>query len=156
MPKATVHEDAGPVFPQHDVGMPRQPWTVQSVTETMRPQILAHNHLWLRTLTADSSHILVALVRYLPSHNYLFMNHLQFIATYFRQILKVWRIAFSGHVIPQESSLQKSSPFRNDLLTYASSIVRNLDTSPYHIPQPYPIDESLPMLGWYKITKYFL
>ncbi len=57
MPEASVNKDTGPVFPQDQVGVSRQPFVVQSVSESPFPQPTAHNHLGLRILSPDGSHI---------------------------------------------------------------------------------------------------
>ena len=62
MPKAPVHEDARPVFPQHQVWMPRQSLMIQPISETSLPQATTHNHLRLRVLRPDGRHIFMTLL----------------------------------------------------------------------------------------------
>ena len=57
MPEASIHEDACPVLPQHQVRMSRQSLIVQSVSESPTPQPTMHNQFWLRVLRMDCSHI---------------------------------------------------------------------------------------------------
>ncbi len=61
MPEASVHKNAHPVLPHHDVRFPWQSWMVQPIAEPMPPQVTAHNHFWLRVFAVDGSHICVAL-----------------------------------------------------------------------------------------------
>ena len=61
MPEASIHEDARPVFSQHQVWMPRQSFMVQPISETSLPQATSHNHLRLRVFRMDSRHVLVPL-----------------------------------------------------------------------------------------------
>ena len=62
MPETAVHENTGPVLAQHDVRMPRQPWTVHPVTESAPPQIFPDNHLWLGVPAFDGCHVVVPLL----------------------------------------------------------------------------------------------
>ena len=61
MPKAAIHEDAGAVFPQYQVRMPRQPFVVQPVSESPFPQPMSHYHFRLRVLRTNSRHVFVPL-----------------------------------------------------------------------------------------------
>ena len=61
MPEATIHEDAGAVFPQYQVRMPRQPFVVQPVSESPFPQPMSHDHFRLRVLRTNSRHVFVSL-----------------------------------------------------------------------------------------------
>ena len=63
VPEATIHEDARPVLPHHDIRMPRQSSMIQPVSEPPLPEPPAHNHLRLRILTTDRSHVLMPLCR---------------------------------------------------------------------------------------------
>jgi len=62
MPEAAVYEDTRPVLPHHNIRLPRQPWMIQSIAESMSPQPTTHHHLRLRVLAVDGSHISVALL----------------------------------------------------------------------------------------------
>ena len=62
MPEASIHKDTRPVFPQHQVRMPRQPLMVQSVTESPTPQPTTHNHLRLCILRPNRYHVPMALL----------------------------------------------------------------------------------------------
>jgi hypothetical protein len=62
MPKAPVDKDACSIFPQHQVRMPRQPFMIQSISETTLPQPTPHNHFWLRILIVNRRHILMPLL----------------------------------------------------------------------------------------------
>ena len=61
MPEAAIHEDAGAVFPQYQVRMPRQPFVVQPVSESPFPQPMSHDHFRLRVLRTNSRHVFVSL-----------------------------------------------------------------------------------------------
>ena len=61
MPEAAIHEDAGAVFPQYQVRMPRQPFVVQPVSESPFPQPMSHDHFRLRVLRTNSRHVFVPL-----------------------------------------------------------------------------------------------
>ncbi len=59
MPKATIHKDARPVFPQHQVRMPRQPFVVQPIAKAPTPQATSHNQLrFLCRCSAESLSII--------------------------------------------------------------------------------------------------
>ena len=62
MPEAPIHEDASPVFPQHQVRMPWQPLVIQSISESPLPQPTTHNHLRLRILRPNSRHVIMTLL----------------------------------------------------------------------------------------------
>ena len=62
MPEASIHEDARPVFPQHQVWMPRQSLMIQPISESSTPQPTTHNHLRLRVLRPDGRHIFMTLL----------------------------------------------------------------------------------------------
>ena len=62
MPEAPIHKDARPVFPQHQVRMPRQSFMVQPISESSLPQATSHNHLRLRVLRLDSRHVGMSLL----------------------------------------------------------------------------------------------
>jgi len=68
MPEATVHKDARPVLPHHNVRLPRQPLMIQPVSIPMSPQPTAYHHLRLRVLSVDGRHIVVALLRGVAIH----------------------------------------------------------------------------------------
>ena len=72
MPTAPVHENARPVFPQNQVRMSGQSLVIQTISEPSRPQPPPHDHLWLRILRVDSSHICVPLLWSELIHKYLF------------------------------------------------------------------------------------
>ena len=61
MPETPIHEDTSTIFPQYQIRMPRQLRRIQPVTESPIPQPPAHNHLRLRILPSDRSHVLVPL-----------------------------------------------------------------------------------------------
>jgi len=62
MPKAAIHKDARAILPQHQVGMPGQPLMVQAIPESTLPQPTPHNHLRLRVLRPDGSHVFMTLL----------------------------------------------------------------------------------------------
>ena len=62
MPEAPIHEDASPIFPQHQVRMARQSPMVQPISESPTPQPPTHNHFRLRILRMNRCHILVPLL----------------------------------------------------------------------------------------------
>ena len=62
VPEAPIHKDASPVFPQHQIRMPRQPPVVQTIPESPLPQPPPHNHLRLRVLRPNRRHIRVPLL----------------------------------------------------------------------------------------------
>lgn len=62
VPEASVHEDAGVVAPQHDVGPSRQSSVVEPVAEPVAPEELAYHHLRLRVLAVDGRHVAVTLL----------------------------------------------------------------------------------------------
>jgi hypothetical protein len=62
MPEATIDKHASAVFAQHNIGMSRQPWIVQPVSESLTPQVFAHKNFRLRIRRANSSHILMPLL----------------------------------------------------------------------------------------------
>ena len=62
MPETSIHKDARPVFPQHQVRMSRQSLMIQSESESSTPQSTTHYHLRLRILRLDSRHVSVPLL----------------------------------------------------------------------------------------------
>ena len=62
MPKASVHEDAGTVFAQHDVWFSWQAWMVEPVSESVRPQEFPDKDFRLGVLAFDCRHVVVALL----------------------------------------------------------------------------------------------
>ena len=72
MPEATIHKDARSVFPQYQVRMPWQSFVIQPIAESPSPQSTPYNHLRLRILRVDSSHILVPLLWSELIHSYEF------------------------------------------------------------------------------------
>ena len=63
VPETPVHENARPVFPQHQVRMPRQSFVVQPIAESPTPQPTPHNPLRLRVLRPNRCHRRVSLFR---------------------------------------------------------------------------------------------
>ena len=61
VPEASVHEDAGAVFAQHDVRFSWQAWMVEPVSETLRPQKFPDKNLRLGIPAPYCHHIVVAL-----------------------------------------------------------------------------------------------
>lgn len=61
MPETTVHEDYRAVFAQHYVGMSRQAWMIEPVTEATTEQKLAHQHFRSGVLAAYCRHALMSL-----------------------------------------------------------------------------------------------
>ena len=61
MPEAPIHENARPIFLQHQIRMTWQPRRIQPISESPAPQSLAHNHFRLRILRMDRRHILMPL-----------------------------------------------------------------------------------------------
>ena len=57
MPETPVHEDARPVFLQHQIRMTRQPLVVEPIAESPLPQPTPHYHLGLRVLPPDGRHV---------------------------------------------------------------------------------------------------
>lgn len=62
VPEASVHEDAGAVFAQHDVRFSWQPWMVESVSESVRPQEFPDKDFRLGVLAFNCRHIVVTLL----------------------------------------------------------------------------------------------
>ena len=79
MPEAPIHEDASPIFPQHQVRMSRQSPMVQPIAETPTPQPPPHNHFRLRILRFDSRHILVPLLGREVVHNTIINRKLYYL-----------------------------------------------------------------------------
>lgn len=63
VPEAAVDEDTCAVSAQHDVGTPRQPPVVQTVTEAVCEEIFPHNHLRLGVGGMYGRHVPVTLFR---------------------------------------------------------------------------------------------
>lgn len=63
MPKTSVHKNAGSVFSQNQIRMPRQPLVIKPIAEAPTPQSTPHNHLRLRVLATNRRHVLVPLFR---------------------------------------------------------------------------------------------
>ena len=61
VPEATVHEHARAVFRQHDIRFSRQSRMIQSVSESVAPQIFPHDNLRLRIFAVYRRHIAMAL-----------------------------------------------------------------------------------------------
>jgi hypothetical protein len=74
VPEASIYKDAGSVLPHHNIWLPRQPWMIQPITETMPPQPFTHHHLRLCVFAMDSSHVGGTLLFGEPVHLYLFKN----------------------------------------------------------------------------------
>ena len=68
VPEASVDEDAGAVFPQHDVGLSGQTGAVDAIAESPAPQPFAHNHFGPCILRPDGRHIIVTLLGRMPIH----------------------------------------------------------------------------------------
>ena len=62
VPKATIDEDASPVFLEHQVGMSWQSFMIEPISEASLPQSTPHNHLRLRVLRTNRSHRFVPLL----------------------------------------------------------------------------------------------
>ena len=62
VPEASVHEDAGAVFTQHDVWFSWQAWMVEPVSESMRPQEFPDKDFRLGVLAPYCRHIVVTLL----------------------------------------------------------------------------------------------
>ena len=63
VPEAAVDKHTRAVLAQHDIGMTGQTRIVQSVSESLSPQIFAHKYLRLGIRRANRSHIFVSLLR---------------------------------------------------------------------------------------------
>ena len=63
MPEASVDENAGTVFTQHDVGFSWQSRMVESISESPMPQEMPHQHFRFGILAVYGSHVIVALGR---------------------------------------------------------------------------------------------
>lgn len=63
VPKASIHKDAGPVLPQHQIRMPWQLRRIMPITKSPAPQPSPHNPFRLRILRSDSRHNLISLLR---------------------------------------------------------------------------------------------
>lgn len=103
MPKAAVDKDARAVLPQHNVWMTRQTRIVQSVSETLTPQVFAHKYLWLRVRRANRSHILVSLLWFKSIHD--------------AKLLKIWFAYMLLNIFLQLFSVNriKSCKFANQI-----------------------------------------
>lgn len=62
VPEASVHEDAGAVFAQHDVRFSWQAWMVEPVSESVRPQVFPDKDFRLGVLAFNCRHVVVALL----------------------------------------------------------------------------------------------
>ena len=62
MPETTIDENTSLIHSQHYVWLARQSGIVQSVPETVAPQVLAHNHFRLSVLAMNCRHILMPLL----------------------------------------------------------------------------------------------
>lgn len=69
VPEASVDEDAGAVFAQHDVGLSGQSPAVDAITESIAPQPFAHNHFGPCILRPDGHHVVVPLLGRMPIHS---------------------------------------------------------------------------------------
>ena len=61
VPEASVHEDAGAIFLQNDVGRAGKPLHMDAETVSVCEKEFPHNHLWFRILAPDAGHALVSL-----------------------------------------------------------------------------------------------
>ena len=61
MPEASVHQNTGAIFPQHDVRLARQPWMIEPIPESPTPQELPDKNLRFSILASDCRHVIVAL-----------------------------------------------------------------------------------------------
>lgn len=101
MPEASVDEDAGSVFPQHQVGMAGQPPIVQPVAEPALPQPAPDDHLRLRVLRLDRRHVIMTLLRGKTIHIRLYfqfcfvlISGITFASRYERNYCGVGKIAW--------------------------------------------------------------
>jgi hypothetical protein len=62
VPEASVHEDAGAVFAQHDVRFSWQAWMIEPVSESVRPQEFPDKDFRLGVLAFDCRHVVVTLL----------------------------------------------------------------------------------------------
>ena len=82
VPEAAVDEDAGAVASEHDVGFAGQAGIVQTITETIPPQIAAHQQLGFGVLAVDRRHVCMSLRR----NGFLFVH---FFVEYLRVLPEV-------------------------------------------------------------------
>lgn len=61
MPEATIDENTCAVFPQDNIRFSWQPRMIQPITESIVPQIFAHNNLRLGVLPMDGRHAMMPL-----------------------------------------------------------------------------------------------
>lgn len=62
VPETAVHEDAGAVFAQDDIGFAGQAVVVEAIAEAMMPQVATDDHLGFGVLALDRRHIGVPLL----------------------------------------------------------------------------------------------
>ena len=62
MPETAVNEDARAIAAQHEIGMPRQPRTVEPVAESTAEEVAAHQHLRFGVLRLHRRHITMTLL----------------------------------------------------------------------------------------------
>ena len=70
MPEASIYKYARPVLLQYKVRMSRQPFVIQSVSESTFPQPSSHNQLRLRVFRPYCRHIIMTLLCCKTIHNY--------------------------------------------------------------------------------------
>lgn len=73
VPETAVNEDAGAVFPQHDVRTPRQMRMVQTVPESVGEQVLSDYHFRLDVGRVNGSHVFVPQVLREGVHNFVLL-----------------------------------------------------------------------------------
>ena len=61
VPEASVHQNTGAIFPQHDVRLARQPRMIEPIPESPSPQELPDKNLRFSILASDCRHVVVAL-----------------------------------------------------------------------------------------------
>ena len=70
VPKAAVDKDTGAVFSQYQIRVTWQTWVIETVSETMRPEIVTDYYLRTCALGSNRGHITMYLLGGL-AHSYL-------------------------------------------------------------------------------------
>lgn len=76
MPETSVYENAGSIFPQHNIWFSRQPRMIEPVSETIVPQVFTHDNLRLGILSMNRCHAMMSLFwsqwvgHFLTFHNF--------------------------------------------------------------------------------------
>ena len=61
MPEASIHQNAGTILSEHNIRFSRQPWMIETISESPSPQELPDKNLRFGILASDCRHIMVAL-----------------------------------------------------------------------------------------------